>query len=240
MQVTGEIALAAASGAVPGARGLFVTVSPDQAREQQACGARVIIAAGEQVRGAGADRGGAGRAAADRGRDVRPSCGRSSPGMPPPSGWPAWLSWPGCPAELVTGRQIAVLARVVDAAGAAALAAGLRRQRMAPAEVVVAVAARPGEVRRGVRPRGDRGARRPGRAGHARSTAIPDAAGRTWPAPGGPRGWRRPPRWRARRGSRRGRPDRELRPVLPARPGLRAGVRAGRRGRLRRGPASRT
>ena len=51
----------------------------------------------------------------------------------------------GLAAGQVSGRQVAVLARVEDATAAAALSAGLRRQRMAPAEVVVAVAARPGE-----------------------------------------------------------------------------------------------
>jgi len=46
---------------------------------------------------------------------------------------------------MVSGRQIAVLAQVPDPAGASALAAGLRQQRMAPAEVVLAVTTRPGE-----------------------------------------------------------------------------------------------
>jgi len=51
----------------------------------------------------------------------------------------------GLPGHLVTGRQIAVLARVEDPAGATGLAARLRQQRCAPAELVVAVAARAGE-----------------------------------------------------------------------------------------------
>jgi hypothetical protein len=42
---------------------------------------------------------------------------------------------------MVAGRQIAALARVEDAAGASALSASLREQRMMPAEVVVAVGA---------------------------------------------------------------------------------------------------
>jgi hypothetical protein len=51
----------------------------------------------------------------------------------------------GLPAQLVTGRHIAVLAQVPDAAVAARLATELRQQRLAPAEVVAAVAVRPGE-----------------------------------------------------------------------------------------------
>ena len=46
----------------------------------------------------------------------------------------------GLPDHLITGRQIAVLARVDDAAEAAALAERLGRQRMRPAEFVVAAA----------------------------------------------------------------------------------------------------
>jgi hypothetical protein len=57
----------------------------------------------------------------------------------------ALASLAGLPDHLVTGRQIAVLARVEDPAGATALAARLRRQRTVPAELVVAVAARAGE-----------------------------------------------------------------------------------------------
>jgi len=51
----------------------------------------------------------------------------------------------GLPRHLVTGRQIAVLAPVRDAADATAVAARLGRQRLRPAELVVAVAARAGE-----------------------------------------------------------------------------------------------
>jgi hypothetical protein len=47
----------------------------------------------------------------------------------------------GLPDQMVAGRQLTVLARVEDAAGASALCASLRRQRMTPAEVVVAVGA---------------------------------------------------------------------------------------------------
>jgi len=51
----------------------------------------------------------------------------------------------GLPGHLITGRQLAVLARVPDAAGAAALSASLARQRMAPAEVVVTFPAPEGD-----------------------------------------------------------------------------------------------
>ena len=75
----------------------------------------------------------------------------------------------GLPGNLVTGRQIAVLARVEDPAAAAGLAARLRKQRLAPAELVVVVAAQDGEP---ASPRRDHRTERPGRAGredHGRS-----------------------------------------------------------------------
>ena len=56
----------------------------------------------------------------------------------------------GLPGQLITGRQVAVLARVEDAAGAAALSARLARQRMTPAEVVVTFTAAEGDGPSGV------------------------------------------------------------------------------------------
>jgi hypothetical protein len=118
---------------------LFVTVSPDQAREQLACGARVIMVAGEPT---------ALRDRIDAARAERPLT--ESETLPvlreifsehaTAVRLAGITALAGLPDDLITGRQVAVLARVEDAAGAAALAAGLGRQQMAPAEVVVTVA----------------------------------------------------------------------------------------------------
>jgi hypothetical protein len=141
--VTGEIAWRTRP-ALYREHALFVTVSPGQAREQLACGARVIMAAGEpssvrdQVKAARAEGPLTEAEAFGQLREVftahaTPVCLAGLAGQA------------GLGAPLVTGRQIAVLARVQDAAGAAALAGRLSRQRTAPAELVVAVAARAGE-----------------------------------------------------------------------------------------------
>ena len=143
----------------------FVTVSADQAREQLACGARVIMIGGEPV---------AGTVGPEPAGTVRPDGGAAG-------GWgvPALAEQitmargdePRAPAEviaglreifaahatpvrlmalarlaglgdgMITGRQISVLARADDAAEAAGLSASLTRQRMAPAELVVVVEA---------------------------------------------------------------------------------------------------
>ena len=123
---------------------LFVTVSPGQAREQRACGARVIMINGEQA--ALREQIAAARAQAPLTEtETLPELREIFTAHATPARLAALASLVGLPGHLVTGRQIAVLARVEDAAGAAALAARLRRQRSAPAELVVAVAARAGE-----------------------------------------------------------------------------------------------
>ena len=123
---------------------LFVTVSPGQAREQRACGARVIMINGEQA--ALREQIAAARAQAPLTEaETLPELREIFTAHATPVRLAGLASLAGLPDHLVTGRQIAVLARVEDAAGAAALAARLRRQRIAPAEVVVAVAARAGE-----------------------------------------------------------------------------------------------
>jgi hypothetical protein len=123
---------------------LFVTVSPGQAREQRACGARVIMINGEQA--ALRDQIAAARAQAPLTEtEILPELREIFTAHATPARLAGLASLAGLPDHLVTGRQIAVLARVEDAAGAAALAARLRRQRSAPAELVVAVAARAGE-----------------------------------------------------------------------------------------------
>ena len=123
---------------------LFVTVSPGQAREQRACGARVIMINGEQA--ALREQIAAARAQAPLTEtETFPELREIFTVYATPARLAALASLAGLPGHLVTGRQIAVLARVEDAAGAAALAARLRRQRSVPAELVVAVAARAGE-----------------------------------------------------------------------------------------------
>jgi hypothetical protein len=123
---------------------LFVTVSAGQAREQRACGARVIMIDGEQA--ALREQIAAARAQAPLTEaGTLPELRENFTAHATPVRLAALASLAGLPGHLVTGRQIAVLARVEDAAGASALATRLRRQRSTPAELVVAVAARAGE-----------------------------------------------------------------------------------------------
>jgi len=134
--------------------GVFVSTSADQAREQLACGARVIMITGEQVAGAQGSPGGgwtpsalreliesarAGQPPAEP--EVRPVLREIFAGHATPVHLARLARLAGLPDHMVAGRQIAVLALVEDAAGASALSASLRGQRMTPAEVVVAVEA---------------------------------------------------------------------------------------------------
>ena len=123
---------------------LFVTVSAGQASEQRACGARVIMIDGEQA--ALREQIAAARAQTPLTEaETLPELRQIFTAHATAVRLAGLASLAGLPGHLVTGRQIAVLARVQDAAGAAALAARLRRQRSTPAELVVAVAARTGE-----------------------------------------------------------------------------------------------
>ena len=123
---------------------LFVTVSEDRAREQLACGARVIMVAGEQA--TLREQIAATRAERPRSEtETFPELREIFTAHATPVRLAGLARLAGLPDHLVTGRQIAVLARVEDPAGAAALAASLGKQRTAPAELVVAVAARDGE-----------------------------------------------------------------------------------------------
>ena len=101
-------------------------MSPDQAREQLACGARVIMVTGEQS----SMREQIAAAAAERALTAAEAFGRARGDLFTEYATLVRLaglaSLSGLPGQLVTGRQIAVLARVPDAAGAAALADGLR------------------------------------------------------------------------------------------------------------------
>jgi hypothetical protein len=129
---------------------LFVTTAADQAREQLACGARVVMAAGEPVTGAVTPAG--------VGWDVRLLAEQLAElrALPPltlaeiqpvlreiftaqatPTRLAALAGLAGLGDHLVAGRRIAVLARAADTAAAAGLSAGLAAQEFLPAEVVV-------------------------------------------------------------------------------------------------------
>ncbi len=130
----------------------FVTVSADQARDQLAGGARVIMAGSEPVAGAiGPDDGPEWSAAALRERmallaaDRPPTMAEILPVLrdifaahATPVRLAELARLAGLPGGLIAGRQVAVLARLDDMSGAAALCASLRGQRLAPAELVVA------------------------------------------------------------------------------------------------------
>jgi hypothetical protein len=137
--VTGEIAWRRRP-ALYRQHALFVTVAPDQAREQVACGARVVMVAGEQS----ALREQIAAARAEQPLTEAEAFGEVRgifTGFATPVRLAELARLAGLPDHLVTGRQVAVLARVEDAAGVAALASGLRNQQMAPAEVVMVVPA---------------------------------------------------------------------------------------------------
>jgi hypothetical protein len=159
-EVTGPASLA---GQVPWRRrpalyrehAAFLTVSADQAREQLACGARVIMVSGDQVDGAIMPAAGAGWSAsalrdkiaavgAERplaGAEVVPVLREIFAAHATPVRLMALAALAGLPGGMITGRQIAVAARADDAVAAAALCDSLMRQRMAPAELVVLVEA---------------------------------------------------------------------------------------------------
>ena len=119
---------------------VFVTASADQAREQAASGARVI-----GPLGSGTDAG-AVRGQLEAVRGGRPAA------ITDVRGWlrdifldhatPARLAdivrTAELPADLVRGRQIAVLARVADSGAAGRLASALLDQRLRPTEVIAA------------------------------------------------------------------------------------------------------
>ena len=119
---------------------VFVTASAGQAREQAACGARVV---GPLASGAAADsiRGEleAAREAGPLGRgEIRAALRDIFAEHATPARLAALARAAGLPAGLAGGRQVAVLARAADAAQAQRLAAALLRQRLRPAEVIVA------------------------------------------------------------------------------------------------------
>ena len=129
---------------------LFVTASADQAREQLACGARVIMLGGEPVAGAvtpadgcwavpalraeiAALRAGAPPSAAE----ILPALREIFAAQATPVRLAALARLAGLGDHMIARRRIAILARAADAATAAALSAGLTRQCFTPAELVV-------------------------------------------------------------------------------------------------------
>jgi len=129
---------------------LFVTASAEQAREQLACGARVIMIGGEPVAGAvtPADEGWAAPALREEIAGLRACVPFSAVEILPvlreiftTQATPVRLAelarLAGLGDHTIAGRRIAVLARAADAATAAALSASLTRQRFTPAELVV-------------------------------------------------------------------------------------------------------
>ena len=119
---------------------VFVTASADQAREQAASGARVV---GPLASGAAADSVRdeleAAREAGPLGRtEIRVLLRDIFTSHATSARLAALAGAAGLPAGLVGGRQVAVLARAADAAQAQRLAAALLRQRLRPAEVIVA------------------------------------------------------------------------------------------------------
>ena len=172
---------------------MFVTASAGQAREQLASGARVVGPLGsgmsaDSVR----DQVEAARAARPRGlTEIRAGLRDIFAEHATPARLAALVRAAGLPASLVGGRQVAVLARVTDAAQAGRLADALLRQRLRPAEVVVATGA--GDpVRDALAALADHGIR----------VVTTDAGSGAGPA--GRTGRARWPGWPARRGSRRG------------------------------------
>jgi hypothetical protein len=133
---------------------LFVTASADQAREQLASGARVIMFGPEAGSGAVTDDGGwdlpalREKAGTLRGRaplamtEILPALREIFTAHATPARLAALGELAGLGDHLICGRRVAVLARADDAGAASALAADLARQRFLPAEVVVAAGAR--------------------------------------------------------------------------------------------------
>ena len=122
---------------------VFVTASADQAREQLASGARVVGPLGSGVSADSVrDQVEAARAARPHGlTEIRAGLRDIFAEHATPARLAALVRAAGLPASLVGGRQVAVLARVTDAAQAGRLADALLRQRLRPAEVVVATGA---------------------------------------------------------------------------------------------------
>jgi hypothetical protein len=149
-----------ATGSVPWRRlpelyrehALFVTASADQAGEQLACGARVIMIGGEPAAGtvpvvddlAVADLAALREKLAEleacpplSAADTLPVLREIFTAQATPARLAALAKLAGLGDDVIAGRRIGVLSRAADAATAAALSAGLADQRLLPSELVV-------------------------------------------------------------------------------------------------------
>jgi hypothetical protein len=134
---------------------VFVTASPEQAREQAACGARVIgpIGSGTDAAAVAAEVAAARAAAPLTQAEIRAGLREVFEAHATPVTLAGLAAKAGLPATLIGGRQVSVLATVdsgpqAASAQAAALATALLGQRLRPAEVIVgAPAAYAGPVR---------------------------------------------------------------------------------------------
>jgi len=129
---------------------LFATASAEQAREQLACGARVIMIGGEPVAGTVRPAGDSWDIARLRdeiatlrasaplsGTEILPALREIFTAAATPVRLAALARLAGLGDHAIAGRRIAVLARAADATAAGALSADLTRQRFGPAELVV-------------------------------------------------------------------------------------------------------
>ncbi len=228
---------------------VFLAATAAQAREQLACGARVVGPVTEDAGVSGATAVGSPEQAARQIAAARSAGPRSMTEVKAtlhelfetqavPARLAALGQQVGLPARPVPGRRVAVLAGVRDAADAARLAGQVLGQRLRPHEVLVWLA---GERRhaagwqagRAAPPRGDSRPRGDGRAGPDRRRARPAQRGRHHHQRGQRRGpGRRGPRSRLTLGGRMG-SSAGVSPVGLAGADVRAGMLPGRCGRLR-------
>jgi hypothetical protein len=139
---------------------VFVTASPQQAREQAACGARVIgpIGSGTDAAAVAAEVTAARAAAPLTYAEIQPGLREVFEAHATPVTLAGLAAKAGLPATLIGGRQITVLATVDGGSQAAALATALLGQRLRPAEVIVgAPAAYAGSVGEALTPLRDAG-----------------------------------------------------------------------------------
>jgi hypothetical protein len=118
--------------------GVFLTASPDQAREQLACGARVVgpVGSGADAAAIAAELAAASAAAPLTAAEVRAGLREIFEAHATPVRLAGIARAAGLPAALVGGRAVTVLATVDGAATARGLADALLGQRLRPAEVI--------------------------------------------------------------------------------------------------------
>jgi hypothetical protein len=126
---------------------LFVTASADQAGEQLACGARVIMIGGEPATGSvpvvddpvalREELAGLEACPPRSAVETLPVLREIFTAQATPCRLAALATLAGLGDDVIAGRRIGVLSRAADAATAAALSAGLAGQRLLPSELVV-------------------------------------------------------------------------------------------------------